>query len=281
VPDREPSRLHRQLAAELAHLRSLSGLSGRGMAERAGTSQPTVVRIERAEAVPSMPVVRAWLDATAADPEVRDRVLALTDAIHVQTVRWPTLLTGRDHTQDEVQQREQESVLVRNFQPTVIAGLLQTPAYTRAILPLTSIDGLDHEATVAARLRRQQVLYDVGRRFQFIVTEPVLRWEPADGVMAGQLDRIAQLADLPSVDLAVLPETARVATPWSNFVMHKTADGAVYVTTELTHGTQRIVAASEVERYEDLWTRLWSASATGDEAVRLIRRVSATSQSAT
>jgi transcriptional regulator with XRE-family HTH domain len=251
------------------------------MAERAGISQPTVVRIERAEAVPSMPVVRAWLEATNADLEVRERVTTLTDAIHVQTVRWPTLLTGRAHTQDEVREREQESVLVRNFQPTVIAGLLQTPAYTRAILPLTGIDGLDQDATVATRLQRQQVLYDVGRRFQFIVTEPVLRWEPADGVMTGQLDRITQLAELPAVDIAVLPESARVATPWNNFVMHQTADGTTYVTTELTHGTQRLVDEREVENYEGLWTRLWSASVTGDEAVRLIRRVSERSHSAT
>jgi transcriptional regulator with XRE-family HTH domain len=271
VPDREPTRLHRQLAAELGHLRSLSGLSGRAMAERTKSSQPTIVRIERAEAVPSMPVVRAWLEATDADPDLRERVIALTDAIHVQTVRWPTLLTGRTHLQDDVREREQESVIVRNFQPTVIAGLLQTPAYTRALMPLTDITGkIDHEATVAARLQRQQVLYDSGRTFQFLIGESVLRWSPGDDVMAGQLDRIAQLSELPTVEIAVLPVTAHVATPWHNFVVHILADDSAYVTTELIHGTQRLSDSEEVGLYRGLWDRLWSASVSGGDAVRQI-----------
>jgi hypothetical protein len=241
------------------------------MAERTKSSQPTIVRIERAEAVPSMPVVRAWLDATDADPDLRERVIALTDAIHVQTVRWPTLLTGRTHLQDDVREREQESVIVRNFQPTVIAGLLQTPAYTRALMPLTDITGkIDHEATVAARLQRQQVLYDSGRTFQFLIGESVLRWSPGDDVMAGQLDRIAQLSELPTVEIAVLPVAAHVATPWHNFVVHILADDSAYVTTELIHGTQRLSDTEEVGLYRGLWDRLWSASVSGSDAVRQI-----------
>jgi transcriptional regulator with XRE-family HTH domain len=274
VPERQPSRPNRQLAAELAHLRSLSGLSGREMAKRAGISQPTVVRIERAEAVPSMPTVRAWLEATDAEADVRDRIIGLTDAIHLQTVRWSALLADRAHLQDDVRGRELESVLVQNFQPTVIAGLLQTPAYTRALMPLTDITGqLDHEATVAGRLQRQQVLYETDRRFEFVITEPVLHWAPGDGVMSGQLDRLAQLAQLPTVTLAVLPASARAATPWSNFVIHSLPeDSASYVTTELVHGTQRLRDATEVQLYRGLWDRLWAASAVGDDAVRLIRQ---------
>jgi transcriptional regulator with XRE-family HTH domain len=274
VAEREPTRLHRQLATELAYLRSLSGLSGRDMAERVGISQPTVVRIERAEAIPSMPVVLAWLDAADAPPQARERVTALTDAIHVQTVRWPTLLSGRSHLQDDVHERELESVLVRNFQPTVIAGLLQTPAYTRALMPLTDIAGqIDHDATLAARLRRQQLLYDSGRTFQFIISEAVLSWSPGKDVMAGQLDRLSQLAELPTIELAVLPATARAATPWHNFVIHVLSDDSAYVNTELIHGTQRLSDAGEIALYRGLWDRLWSASATGDDAVHLIRQL--------
>jgi hypothetical protein len=39
-------------------------------------------------------------------------------------------------------------------------------------------------------------------------------------VVTGQLDRLMQLAELPTVDIAVLPVGARVATPWHNFVIH-------------------------------------------------------------
>jgi hypothetical protein len=96
-----------------------------------------------------MPIVRAWLDAVSAAPEARERVIALTEAIHLQTVRWSALLAGRTHLQDEVGARELESNLVQNFQPTVIPGLLQTPGYVRALLPLADITGqIDHEATM-------------------------------------------------------------------------------------------------------------------------------------
>lgn len=254
-------------------LRSLAGVSGRDLAKQVGVSQPTVVRIERAENAPSMPIVLAWLDATGAPAEAHERVIALTEAIHLQTVRWPTLLAGRNQLQDEVRERELESVLVQNFQPTVIAGLLQTTAYTRALLPLTDITGrLDHEATLAGRHQRQQVLYEPGRRFQFLIAESVLSWAPGEDVLAGQLDRLLQLSDLPAVDIAVLPTAARVATPWHNFVIHHVADSdASYVTTELIHGTQRLSDLGEVEMYRDLWDRLWAASSTAENAREIIR----------
>jgi transcriptional regulator with XRE-family HTH domain len=274
VPDREPTRLHRQLAAELAMQRRLSGLSGRDMAKRLGVSQPTVVRIEHAEhAPPSLPVVQAWLDAVNANPESRERATALTEAIHLQTVRWPALLADRTHLQDEVRQRELESVLVQNFQPTVIPGLLQTASYTQALLPLTDISGkLDHAATLAGRLERQQVLYESGRQFQFLITEATLTWSPADNLLDGQLDRIAQLCTLPTVDIAVLPARVQVATPWHNFVIHTVAgDTSSYVTTELIHGIQRLGDGEEVQLYRRLWDRMRNAAITGVDAVQLIR----------
>lgn len=49
---------------------------------------------------------------------------------------------------------------VRNFQPTAIPGLLQTPEYAHRMIPLAGIAGvIDHAAVAAARLERQQALF--------------------------------------------------------------------------------------------------------------------------
>jgi transcriptional regulator with XRE-family HTH domain len=268
----EPDRLRRALAAELGYLRQRSGLSGRALARELRVSQPTVHRIETGVTVPNLPTVRAWLDVTEAPTERRDPILAMAEALAARTVRWSELLSERPHLQDAVAEREAESVLVRNFQPTVIAGLLQTPAYARALMPLVDPSGkLDHEATVAARIERQRVLYEPGKRFEFLISESALRWSPGEGVMAGQRDRLTQLTELSTVEIAVLPFTAQVAAPWHNFVIFTRADDSRYVTTELIHGTQRIEAEADVTLYAALWERLWAAALRGPDATTFIR----------
>lgn len=62
------------------------------------------------------------------------------------------------------------------------------------------------EAAVRERLRRQELLYQSGRQFRFLLTEAALRARlcPAP-VHRAQLDRLLVLAGLDTVELAVLP----------------------------------------------------------------------------
>ena len=47
------------------------------------------------------------------------------------------------------------------------------------------------DAAVAARMRRQEVLYDTGKTFEFVITEAALRYLLCPPqVMLGQLDRL-------------------------------------------------------------------------------------------
>lgn len=228
-------------------------------------------RIDRGETLPPIPLVRAWLDACGVDAPERDRLLDLAESAHGETRPWRELLDGSQHLQDQARDKEQEATRVRNFQPTVVAGLLQTPEYATHLIPLADITaGVDHAAAVAARLQRQQVLYDKARRFQFLMTEHVLRWSPGPPeLLTAQLDRITSLAALDTVDVAVLPDSAAVATPWHNFIIFESADSA-YVTTELVHGAQEIHDEREVELFTVLWDKLWGAAVVGADAVSLI-----------
>lgn len=251
-------------------MRDLAGISGREMSRRAKISQPKVSRIDRGQALPSKPEAEKWLDECRADDATRERVLALLEAALGETRPWRDLLEGKDHLQGEVAQRNGEARLVRNFQPTVIPGLLQTAEYARAIL---SMGRTDVPSALQKRLENQQILHDEGRRFEFVLAEHVLHWAPGRRALAGQMDRLASLATLGTVEIAILPEEAIGVVPWHNFVIREPADGSpTYVTTELIHGPQNIQDEESVAIYTAVWDRLWKAGAVGDEAVEIIRR---------
>ncbi|MGI8814129.1 MAG: helix-turn-helix domain-containing protein [Pseudonocardia sp.] len=275
----EPSRVRRQLAAELVRLRAPRRISGRRMAELLGVSQATISRMDRGGGpVPSDQQIEIWLQATGSGQPARDRIAMLITAARNEATSWPELLAehhgnlqGYAHTVWAAA-READAIRVRNFQPTVIAGLLQTIPYTRALLPLTDLTGgIDHEATLVGRLERQRVLFDSRRAFQFLILESVLRRSPGDGIMPAQRDRIGQLAELPTVEVAVLPDAAMVATPWHGFNLYEQSSGSATVFLELIHRTEEVAKPEHVELYRKLWDRLWAAAATGVDAVALIR----------
>lgn len=231
-------------------------------------------RIERGTTLPSIPLVRSWLDACEAPEELSAHLVALAEAVHTDTRGWSELLDEHGHAQRKFREREIAARTVRNFQPSVIPGLLQTPEYARAVLSLGRTR--DVEAAVSERIARQKVLYEAGRQFSFLLTDHVLRW-PVGGeaVLSAQRDRIVSLSRLPTVDLAVLPNAAVVLVPWQNFILWEPQDGSpVYAGSELYLGEQKATDPGDVDLLLDVWSRLWDAAVHDQDAVELIRKVS-------
>lgn len=273
MPDTRRDRLR----GELGRQRARAGLSGRALVAAiekqhgVKSTQATVSRVEGGQTLPSLPLVRAWLDVTGTRRADADRLLDLAEAVHAETRGWAELLGDGGHAQREQRRRERDVAQAWNYQPTVVPGLLQTPDYARAVFRLGRTR--DVEGAVTVRLERQQVLQEPGRRFRFLLAEQALRW-PVGGaeVLAGQRARFAALAGLTTVELAVVPSDRASALAWHNFVLWVPADQAVgrYVTTELVHGEQEVHDPDLVGLYEQLWSRLWDAAAVGDDAVKLI-----------
>lgn len=242
------------------------------MAARLGTTQATVSRIERGETLPPIPTVRGWLDAVAVAGSERARLLDLAEAVHAETRGWAELLDAAGHAQHEALAAERSLDRVRSFQPTVVPGLLQTPEYARAIL--TTGRTRDVPAALATRIERQQVLYEEGRRFSYLIAESVLHW-PIGGsaILAAQRDRLVSLARLPTVDIGIIPTTTAVAAAWNNFALMDPTDGPTYVLTELIHGAQEIHEPDRVGLYESLWKQLSDVAVVAESATELIRSI--------
>ncbi len=272
-----------QLGRELKHLREFAGLNGRDLAARIRASglemsQSTVSRIESGAAAVTRPEVQAWADATDAAPDTRERLMELAEAAFTDVTAWRNAVrAGTRHLQDHVRARETAARTVRNFQPTVIPGLLQTPEYAHWMIPLADIAGvIDHAAAASARLQRQPALFDTDCRFEFLIGECALYWNPAPAtnLLVAQLDRVASLAAMDNVRIGVLPINGQaVAAPWNNFVIYEGDE--TFVMVELIHAGVRITDSEDIELYRSLYDRLWERAAKGPDAVALIHRLAA------
>ena len=74
----------------------------------------------------------------------------------------------------------------------------------------------DLDAAVAARMERQRVIYQAGKRFAVVLEEQALRtWSGTAEVQAGQLGRLLEAMSVPAASLAIVPmmtERAAVAS---------------------------------------------------------------------
>jgi hypothetical protein len=155
---------------------------------------------------------------------------------------------------------ERPSTVVRTFEPFLVPGLLQTPAYAESVLRFYSPpDGV--AALVEARLARHDLFEDPdGPETVFLIDQSALhRWAGAEGagpaVMREQLQHLREMARRPRVGIRVIPYAAGVHEGHKGpFVILGTADPVLYL--EDAKGDVITIDPALVrihrERFEDL-----------------------------
>ncbi len=262
-----------------------AGLTGRRMAAVLDVSQAQLYRYDHAVTTPTVPQVRAWLDACRAEdresvtPEDRVRIVELAEAAHAEPKTWKAMRdAGITSAQEAAADQDADAVAVWEAECVVLPGLLQTPEYAAAAVRQADLhDQFDHAAQLAGRLARQARLYEPGREWRFLIAERLLTESPGVPALLGpQRARLRSLADVDGVEVAVLP-TAAVIRPsglwWAPFTIIQPKDGDRYVSVEMPHGEITVTTADEVASYELLWERLWSAAWTGDDARVVLDRI--------
>jgi len=269
-----PTIEQRQLGAALRNLRRQAGLSGDALAAILGRSQTSISRAEMGQRKVSPDEIAKWAEATGAGQGETERLLRLgRDARAVVSSWWDVHAGGMARRQQEIAGLEASSTRVCNYQ-LFVPGLLQTSDYARQALTLADVSGQGGvAAAVAARMHRQEVLYDEARRFDYVLPESALRWRFVGAAgMRAQADRLLSVDSLPNVTIAVLPFAAELpGLPTSGFVIYERPDEPLVLietlTDELLFGDDR-----EVTAYRGSFARMTAAAVTGDEAHELIKQ---------
>jgi transcriptional regulator with XRE-family HTH domain len=275
----EPRLQRRRLGGELRQTRALAGLSGRQLSELTGISQPTVSRMERGESVPSLAEVARWADAAGVTDDRRALLFALTEAAVNEVTTFRTRLAGGlAAVQDSVRGLEATARTLRNFQPGIVPGLLQTAEYARRIMGFANTIGdTDIGAAVAARLARQQALHDPDRRFEFLMTEAALRFRPGpQEVLTAQLDHLAAVVTLAQITFGVIPADAEMhAITRCGFVLyeHRIDHEAPFAVVETPHASVYASEPADFETYRNEFARFANSAVYGAEALDLVRRI--------
>ncbi|MGH3601252.1 MAG: DUF5753 domain-containing protein, partial [Pseudonocardiaceae bacterium] len=237
-----------------------------------------VSRLETGTQLPTEDDIRIWVHATGASGETATELLELLSRARVEYATWRETYHragGPSGKQISIAQLEAQATHLRSFQPAMVIGLLQTPAYAREMLtlpgsPLTNAgSGADIDTVVAERTSRQHVLYQPGKQLQLMMGEAGLHNNVGTiGTLIGQLDRLMTLAVLPSVDVGIVPFAVPML-PVPGFVVY---DDKI-VTSESLTAEQRLIEPDEVAQYVRFFDELRAVAATGPDAVALIQRV--------
>jgi transcriptional regulator with XRE-family HTH domain len=260
----------RRLAADLRHLRLAAGLSGEQLAERLGVTQSKVSKIETGRTSVTAEDADAWAQAVGADAAVRAELVQRAEAVRTESLSWRvTLREGVSRRQEWTGTLEASSGLIRVYQPTIIPGLLQTAEYTRRLLPLADITGQkDHAQAVNARLQRQAVLHDEGKRFEFLITEAALHWRPGPpSVLVAQLHHIATLLSLSNVMIGVIPLDAEAsALCFHAFHLYAEREEGSVVTLETLTSEVVVSDPQDIKVYNETFERFREAAFFGEDA---------------
>lgn len=171
---------------------------------------------------------------------------------------------------------EEEATDIRNFEPMLVPGLLQTEGYARAVCSVgVETDEPLIERRVQARMQRQAILTRKERRprVHAIVSEAALLVEVGSlEVMKEQLDHLVTVASRPNIKIQVLRfgAGAHMADQGSFFVLGLNDDPPLgYIDT--LAGALFLEGHEDLQRVERVWSHLESLAMSPAESVKYVR----------
>ncbi|MFG2917273.1 helix-turn-helix domain-containing protein [Kitasatospora sp. NPDC048298] len=264
-------RAREALGARLQGLRADAGLTGRELAGRLGWPHSKISKLENGRQTATGADLAAWAEATGHAALV---VSLQNDLSGLETHyrSWRRRLSGgHQHAQREADTEERNARVVRAYEPTVVPGLLQTPDYARHVLLAAAAlhqSPRDTDEAVRERMRRQELLYETGRRFRFILWEGALHARVCPpGVLRSQLDRLCGLIGLDTVSIAVIPFSATLPLSLRHgFWIHDRS----FVTVETINASLHLDEQADVALYLRAWELYEQVAETGTDAYHVL-----------
>lgn len=206
MPKPRPKPQARGLAAGLRAMRKEAKLPMQWVADQLGWSQSTISRIEAGKRVVTPEEVSALLATYRVTGEERDRLIDM--ARDTDRNGWLETSSAGIPTQTTMlAQYETEAIRLVSVDLMTVPGLLQTRAYTSAVMRAVGVAPAGIEPRVNLRQRRQRILDATAPpHLTAILDEAALR-RPQGGprVMAEQLEHLLVMAQRPHIKLGVIP----------------------------------------------------------------------------
>jgi transcriptional regulator with XRE-family HTH domain len=256
----------RDLARRLAALRVRTGMSLNEASDKLGWSRGRLDRYERNEwRLPDASHVRDLARIYGASADERAE-LEERGRLARERVWWRSYedVFGK---RDEFAGFENDAARISVYMPLVVPGLLQTPAYMRALLGVGPWPRDWQERAIAARLRRQQILDrtdGTAPRLVAVLTEAALTYEwgaPAD--RREQAAHLAAISRRPGVELRVLRFSGGPHPGMSSLIdifdfPDDTDPSIVYLENDTT--IQEVTRPDEVAAYQGTFARIRQAA---------------------
>ncbi|MCY0954772.1 helix-turn-helix domain-containing protein [Streptomyces sp. H27-S2] len=270
-----PTVRRRRLGAELRRLRQVSGLKSTEVAERLMVSQPKISHLENGRRAINPRDVR---DLCAMYGVADQQVIASLTEMARESGRQGWWHVYADLPDGDYIGLETDAASIRTYEPLVVPGLLQTPAYAQAVMgetiPLLTVE--QAAARLKVRLRRQHRIYDPGYplRLRVVLDESALRRVVGSpDVMREQLEHLNALSGEPHITVQVLPYEAGAHPGLSGqfsilgFVDSPEAE-VVYL--ERFTSDRYLEKPSDVQRYGVMYDQLQAQALDPDRTRRFI-----------
>ncbi|WP_326560747.1 helix-turn-helix domain-containing protein [Micromonospora sp. NBC_01796] len=280
VPRRQLGRLLRQYRTE-AHV-TLDAA-----AEALEYSRQKIWRIESGMGAVRGLDVKAMCELYSVSPEVTDALRGLASetkskgwwhAYGDAVPSWFELYVGL----------ESAASRLRGYDESLITGILQTKEYAQALFRLDrpTMSDEEQERLAEVRLQRQALLtrrLPKPPRLEVVLSEAVLRrGVGGTAVMAGQLRRLLEIADLPNVLLRVLPFAAgaHAGAVAGTFVIldfppekGRAVPEPSVVYSEALTGSLYLDKPDELTAYQDTWNGLARRALDEGQSKHMINRL--------
>lgn len=263
-----PTIRQRRLARRLRDLRTAAGLTHADASLVLGSAESKVGRIENAQSGVRLPDLRALMDAYGVtDPDERSAIEELAREAK-RKGWWSRYVNTVDSAYAAYVAIEWDAAEIYNVETQLIPGLLQTPAYVKAVIELQEPHSTPEAVDVQIEVRQERakiLTRDNPLQLWVIIAESVLHQRVGGkSVMKEQLESLIEASHRSNVQLQVLPrEDPMNACLFGPFVIMNfpapTETDIAY--TEALTSALYYEEDSELESYATLFRRLNIAAA--------------------
>jgi transcriptional regulator with XRE-family HTH domain len=273
----------RRLAAELTRLREEHDYSSETLAKAIGVARQRISRLENGRVPPDL-----------------DEIMRILSILKVGEKRWNQIMTIAREAQergwwekfaDQMGPRqalyadlEAGACEIREFQLTLIPGLLQLPSFTQARIRAdrpAHTPRFDPDRALEARAARQRMLRRPGGpRYQVVIDElAVRRPAAATTTVQAQLDHLVDVGHHgKQVTIRILPLAVPIAghaVPRSSFSIYRYPDPGDPVVVAVDTVTSDLVLTqpTEVGHYLTLYERLQDAALNPTDSLDLLASI--------